>query len=67
MNSESIEGGLYLANHRSICFSINVKEKGRFITFVDDIKLGRRDDIMNDNISISKGLQELERWSKQLR
>lgn len=43
------------------------RKKADLLLFVDDTKLGRRDDIMNDNISISKGLQELERWSKQLR
>lgn len=36
------------------------KKKGRFITCVGDTKLGRKDDIIHDNISIPKRLAELE-------
>lgn len=59
MNNESIEGGLYLAKHRSACLPIHFDEKQDY-----DIctlhkrwkKLGRKNDIMNGKTSrIPKG------------
>lgn len=59
--------GLHLANNSQYVYQLIQRKKGRFTIFVDDMKLGRKDDMMNDKTSIPKGLQELERWPKQLR
>lgn len=55
MKNSSIKGGLHLANHRPICLSINSEgKKGQ----VDDMKLQRKDDMMNDKISIPKSWED---------
>ena len=44
-----------MANHRPICLSINSEgKKGQ----VDDMKLQRKDDMMNDKISIPKSWED---------
>lgn len=48
-----------MANHRPICLSINSEGKmGRFITLIEDMKLGRKDDMMNDKTSIPRSWED---------